>query len=123
MSVRQRRKVLLVDDNRADVSLIEESFRALHIHDALEIAFDGEQALELLSAQQSSNDLPDIILLDINMPKVDGFQVLSAVRSDAATQTIPVVMLTSSRDHREVDRAYAMGANSFLCKPMDNFFE
>ena len=117
-----RLKILLVDDNRPDVRLFQESFRALRIPHELQVAYGGEDALNLLSASQSG-DLPDIILLDLNMPRIDGFEVLSAIRQNPNLHTIPVIILSSSRDERDVNRAYDLGANCYLNKPMEEFVD
>jgi CheY-like chemotaxis protein len=113
-------KILLVEDNEADVWLFKEAFRALNIDHELEIAPDGAEAIVRLEPGAFTR-LPDVILLDINMPKVDGFQVLSFVRSHPQLCVIPVIILSSSRDERDVRRAHELGANSYLCKTTDDF--
>jgi CheY-like chemotaxis protein len=114
---RRRMKILLVEDNETDVWLFQEAFQALHIPHELEVVSDGERALDRLRAGLP----PDVILLDINMPKIDGFEVLSAIRGNAKLCLIPVVMLSSSRDQRDVRRAHELGANSYLCKSTPDF--
>ncbi|HUA83540.1 MAG TPA: response regulator [Bryobacteraceae bacterium] len=110
-------KILLVEDNEVDVWLFQEAFRALGIRHDLEIARDGELALHRLRDGQP----PDLVLLDINMPKIDGFEVLSAIRGHPTLCLIPVIMLSSSRDQRDVRRAHELGANSYLCKATQDF--
>ncbi|HLH38390.1 MAG TPA: response regulator [Bryobacteraceae bacterium] len=110
-------KILLVEDNETDIWLFQEAFQALSIAHDLEIARDGERAL----ARLRDNPKPDLILLDINMPKLDGFEVLTAIRDDPNLCVIPVIMLSSSRDQRDVRRAHALGANSYLCKATTDF--
>lgn len=110
-------KILLVEDNDMDIWLFQEAFHALGVAHELEVARDGEQALTRIRA----GDPPDVILLDINMPRVDGFQVLSAIRRDSKYSLIPVIMLSSSRDQRDVRRAHELGANSYLCKSTNDF--
>jgi len=118
-----RRKILLIDDSEAHRRLMHEALRALHIPAAMEFAEDGEQALTLLAAAAATGQLPHLIMLDVNMPKLGGLDVLRAIRTDAALRTIPVIILSSSRDEAEVDAAYALGANAYVSKPVDNFFD
>lgn len=116
----RRLKILLVEDNEADVWLIKEAFRSLHPGHQLDVAEDGELAIARLESC-ALRDLPDLILLDINMPKVNGFEVLNFVRNEARLCVIPVIILSSSRDERDVLRAHQLGANSYLCKTIDDF--
>jgi CheY-like chemotaxis protein len=116
----RRLKILLVEDNAADAWLIQEAFTALEIQHDLEVVEDGAQAIERLSEDEGQSR-PDLILLDLNMPKADGFQVLSFVRATARLCVIPVIILSSSRDERDVRRAHELGANSYLCKTTDDF--
>lgn len=115
----RRVQILLVDDNDADVWLFREALDSLRIRHDLRVARDGEEALALL--KQPAAALPEIILLDISMPKVDGFAVLTSVRADPRLRAIPVIMLSSSRDQRDVLRAHELGANSYLCKATNDF--
>lgn len=110
-------KILLVEDNETDAWLFQEAFRALSVAHELEIARDGEHALHLLRGGQP----PHLILSDIHMPKMDGFALLSAIRGDPALALIPVIMLSSSIDPRDVRRAHQLGANSYLCKATRDF--
>lgn len=119
---RRRLKILLVEDNQADVWLFKEAFTALQIEHDLEIAEDGAQAIDLLENCVTLNR-PDVILLDLNMPKVDGFQVLSFVRASPRLCSIPVIVLSTSRDQRDVRRAHELGANSYICKSVDDFVD
>ncbi len=116
----RRLKILLVEDNEADVWLFKEAFLALEIEHDLEIAEDGAQAIERLEEVETFGS-PDLILVDLNMPKVDGFQVLSFIRSTPRLCFIPVIILSSSRDERDVRRAHELGANSYVCKSTDDF--
>lgn len=110
-------KILLAEDNETDIWLFQAAFQALGIHHDLEVARDGERALVRLREGRP----PDLILLDINMPKLDGFEVLSAIREHPKLRLIPVIMLSSSRDQRDVRRAHELGANSYLCKATQDF--
>jgi CheY-like chemotaxis protein len=113
----RRMKILLVEDNETDIWLFQEAFQALSSPHELEVSRDGERALHRLR----TGPPPDVILLDINMPKLDGFEVLSAVREHPKLCLIPVIMLSSSRDQRDVRRAHELGANSYLCKSTQDF--
>jgi CheY-like chemotaxis protein len=117
---RRRLKILLVEDNAADVWLFKEAFAALEIQHDLEVVEDGEQAIGRLE-QDETEESPDLILLDLNLPKVDGFKVLSFVRQTPRLCVIPVIVLSSSRDQRDIRRAHELGANSYLCKTTDDF--
>jgi two-component system, chemotaxis family, response regulator Rcp1 len=119
---RRRLKILLVEDSQADVWLFQEAFTALQIEHDLEIAPDGAQAIDQLKDGETLTP-PDLILVDLNMPKVDGFQVLSFVRASPRLCVIPVIVLSSSRDPRDVRRAHELGANSYICKSTDDFVD
>ncbi len=116
--------VLLVDDNQADVKLTLKAFRALSNERQVSVVRDGEEALELLfstgrySGQPRASSLR-LILLDLKLPKVNGFEVLKIVKADPKTQSIPVVMLTSSNQAQDVHECYRLGANSYIQKPVD----
>lgn len=116
--------VLLVDDNQADVKLTLKAFRILSSERQVIVVRDGEEALELLfstgrySAEPGASRLK-LILLDLKLPKVNGFEVLKAVKADPKTQSIPVVMLTSSNQAQDVRECYRLGANSYIQKPVD----
>jgi chemotaxis family two-component system response regulator Rcp1 len=116
-------KILLIDDSDADIYLFEEAFRALQTMHEIEIARDGEEALQHLQAAAANGLLPALILLDLNLPKMDGFQVLGAIRSDSKLRVIPVIIISSSSDKRQVYRAYEMGANAYMVKPLDDFVD
>ena len=113
-----RLRVLLVEDNPGDVDLVEEALRGLPCE--LSVARDGVVALEVLRGVQASGArTPELILLDLNLPRVDGREVLAAVKGDPALQHIPVVVLSSSRAERDLLDTYRMHANCFVTKPVD----
>ena len=118
-TVLANRKILLVDDNQADGWLLREAFQILNVPHELQIVDDGEQALKFLS----ENMPPALILLDINMPKVNGFEVLKAIRADAKLRALPVIIFTSSRHRGDVEKAYHLGANAYVTKPAINFID
>ena len=109
--LQKRMKILLVDDSDADVYLFQEAFRRLQNVHELAVARDGEQALQHLHAAAGHEYLRTLILLDLNLPKMDGFEVLRTIRADPKLCAIPVVVFSSSSDRSQVYRAYEMGAN------------
>lgn len=114
--------ILLVEDNPSDVDLTIRAFEKAHIFNELVVAEDGQQALDLLmgECQHKENwELPALVLLDINLPKVDGFEVLRAIRQNKATHNQLVVILTSSTEERDMKQAYDLGVNSYIRKPVD----
>ena len=115
--------ILLIEDNDADVYLFQEAFRGLQTIHELEVVRDGEQALQHLHAAAGLEHLPAMLLLDLNLPKMDGFEVLRAIRADSKLRAIPVVVFSSSSDRRQVYRAYEMGANAYIVKPMNDFVD
>lgn len=115
--------ILLVEDNPLEVELTLRPLRELSQRSLIEVARDGEEALDFLFArgdfrQRSSAPLPRLILLDLKLPKVDGLDVLRAIRANSRTAVAPVVVLTSSDDPRELAQCYQLGANSCVQKPV-----
>lgn len=113
-------EILLVDDNDDDVVLVEESFKDSKFVNLMRVVRDGAQALAYLRREGPHKNaaLPGLVLLDINMPGLNGFEVLSAMKADPALRTIPVVMLTTSTRDEDVVRSYDGGACSFVSKPV-----
>jgi two-component system, response regulator len=116
--------ILLVDDSQEDVDLTLHALRTENLANRVFIARDGEEALEFLfctgpHVQRSFYYPPKLVLLDLKLPKVDGMQVLKRVKDDPRTKIIPVVLMTSSREERDLVRGYNLGANSYLQKPVD----
>jgi CheY-like chemotaxis protein len=116
--------ILLVEDNRDDVDLTLRGLRQGHIGNEVIVARDGVEALDYLMCRGEWEDrdpevLPAVILLDIQLPRVNGLEVLEEIRANERTQRIPVVMLTSSREDRDLIESYDLGANSFVRKPVD----
>ena len=118
------RDILLVEDNPDDVELTRIAFEQANIPNRLVVARDGAEALDYLHARGSHAgrdpaQLPALVLLDLNLPKIDGREVLQAIRSDPATQALPVVVLSTSREPADVQSTYALHANSYIQKPLD----
>lgn len=120
-SSRRPIELLLIEDNPADVRLIREALKDATVPYRLTIAYDGEQALNLLCRSYGVVNAcrPDFVLLDLNLPKVDGLEVLKAIKRDPRLRRTPVVVLTSSSAQSDVDQAYDLGANAYLRKPQD----
>jgi DNA-binding response OmpR family regulator len=119
-----RKIILLVEDNPDDEILTIQALRDSKIINEIVVARDGEEALEYLFgtgkyAQRDLREMPHIILLDIKLPKVDGLEVLQQIRANKLTQHLPVVMLTSSKDEKDLIRGNELGANSYIVKPVD----
>jgi two-component system, response regulator len=116
--------ILLVDDSQEDVDLTLHALRAENLANRVFVARDGEEALEFLfcsgsHTKRSFDNPPKLVLLDLKLPKVDGMQVLKQIKDDPRTRTIPVVLMTSSREERDMVSGYNLGANSYLQKPVD----
>jgi len=113
--------VLLVEDNEGDVRLIKEAFNESKIDKSFSVAKDGEDALNYLyrRGQYSECIRPDIILLDINLPRKNGFEVLEQIKKDPELRRIPVIMLSSSSSEDHIAKSYDLNANCYLTKPVD----
>jgi two-component system response regulator len=117
-------EILLVEDNLADAELTLRALRSAKLSSRIHVAHDGEEALDFLFcrgtyAGGSREEPPRLVLLDLKLPKVDGVGVLRQIKSDSRTRTIPVVILTSSREDRDVANSYQLGVNSYVQKPVD----
>jgi CheY-like chemotaxis protein len=111
--------ILLVEDNPDDVLLTRRAFAKNHIQNEIVVANDGEDALRRLFPEDGAAPLrPALILLDIKLPKVDGLEVLRRIRGHDSTATLPVVVLTTSNEERDIVESYRLGANSFVRKPV-----
>jgi CheY-like chemotaxis protein len=108
--------ILLVEDNPDDVELTRDALREHHVANPLVVASDGAEALEFLA---TADPLPRVVLLDLKLPKVDGLEVLRQMRENPRTRSLPVVVLTTSREDRDLLRSYELGANSYVRKPVD----
>lgn len=110
--------ILLVEDNPDDALLTVRAFTKNRIKNPVVVATDGEQALRRLLPEAGEPLRPALVLLDINLPKIDGLEVLRRIRADARTHNLPVVVLTTSNEERDIVTSYELGANSFVRKPV-----
>lgn len=120
--MKRNRTILLVEDNPDDVTLALRAFHKSPVKSRIVVARDGVEALSYLlgDAQRPiAPELPAVVLLDLKLPKINGFEVLKRLRREKRTARLPVVVLTSSREDRDLDKVYRLGANSFICKPVN----
>lgn len=110
--------ILIVEDNPADVRLLREALSHCNAPYRLRVAEDGAGAVELLQ-RCTSRDCPDLVILDLSLPRIGGYEVLAAIRSNETTATVPVIVLSASQDRAEVERAYDAYANCFIAKPSE----
>ena len=118
------RAILLVEDNADDEKLTLRAFKKQGLRNPVVVARDGAEALDYMfgtgaHAGRNVSEQPALILLDLNIPKLDGLQVLKRIRADGRTRQVPVVVLTSSVEEQELAASYALGANSYIKKPID----
>jgi two-component system response regulator len=116
--------ILLVEDNADDAALTLRAFKRSHLMNPITVARDGVEALDFLFARGAHSDragspLPTLVILDLKLPKLDGLSVLKALRADALTRFLPVVILTSSKEEQDLVAGYTLGANSYVRKPVD----
>jgi CheY-like chemotaxis protein len=113
--------ILLVEDHKADIALTRRAFRNGHVKVQLSVAFDGVEAMQFLTQQGRFADAtrPDLILLDLNMPRMNGREVLKFVKNEPSLQNIPVIVLTTSNDDKDVVESYDLRANAYIVKPVD----
>lgn len=114
-------EILLVEDNPGDVELIANALRVGKISNRINVAEDGESALAFLRRQgnYAGAPCPDVVLLDLNLPRKDGREVLAEIKSDPALKQIPVIILTTSQSDEDIIRAYNLAANCYITKPVD----
>lgn len=110
------RPILLVEDNPDDERLIIRALRRGRVANSIQVARDGEEALEAIFSVEV---LPSVVLLDIKLPKIDGLEVLQRIRANDRTRLLPIVVLTSSNEQRDIIESYSLGANSYVQKPVD----
>ena len=117
------KRILLIEDNPDDIKLTLRAFNKTHMLNEIVTLHDGAQAIEYLfgpdPGKRNDEQLPAIILLDLKLPKIDGLEVLRRLRADPLTRRLPVVILTSSKEERDIAAGYDLGANSYVRKPVD----
>jgi len=116
--------ILLVEDNKDDELLMKRALHRNRIMNEVMVVHDGVEAVDFLFATgphtgRATTDLPQVVLLDLKLPRMDGLEVLSRIRADERTRLLPVVVLTSSKEEEDVVRSYRLGANSYVRKPVD----
>jgi CheY-like chemotaxis protein len=120
---RQAIKILLVEDDDGHARLIERNLRKVSLANPIDRVADGQEAMDYLHnagrfADRDRYALPQLVLLDINLPQIDGIEVLQRIKNDARLQPLPVIMLTSTDNQSEIDRCYQAGASSYVAKPI-----
>ena len=117
--MQNQQPILLVEDNPVDLDLTLRAFKRRRLTNTIDLARDGEEALAWFDRWAAGAPLPVVILLDNNMPRVGGLEVLRQLKAHPRFRSIPVVMLTTSADNGDVQQAYQLGANSYIVKPVD----
>lgn len=114
-------RILLVEDNEGDIVLTMEALKEARVHNNIDVVRDGEEALSFLRKEGKYKEalLPDIIFLDINLPKIDGTEILSIIKNDEVLKIIPVIMLTTSDAEQDIMKSYYNHANCYITKPVD----
>jgi two-component system response regulator len=117
-------EILLVEDNVDDLDMALRSLREANLANRIQVVRDGVEALEFIFCQgahvkRKIEDRPKVVMLDLKLPKIDGMEVLKRIKSDLRTKSIPVVMLTSSKEQKDVVESYNLGVNSFIVKPVN----
>ena len=117
----QEIRILLVEDNEGDVILTLKALKKAHVHNEIDVVRDGEEALQFLHKQGKYQDAetPGLVLLDINLPKIDGVEVLAEIKNHEHLRVIPVVMLTTSDSEKDIMQSYYHYANCFITKPVN----
>ena len=118
--------ILLIEDNPDDIKLTQRAFDKSKIEEkiSIKVAHNGDEALDFIFGKgkyiyRNTRTMPALILLDLNLPMINGFQVLERIRADKRTKMIPVIILTSSKEEQDIKKAYTLGANSYIRKPVD----
>ncbi len=124
MERKKERTILLVEDNPDDIELTLRALKQYNVKNEIPVARDGAEALDYLFAtgtysNRDTTTMPAVVILDLKLPKVDGLEVLQRMRGDKRTKLVPVVILTSSKEERDMVNGYKFGANSYVRKPVD----
>ena len=124
MTIEQPVEILLVEDNPDDVDLALNALERYHIANRIHVVRDGAEALDYMFArgvyaERDVNHTPRVVLLDLKLPLIDGLEVLRQVKADPRTQPVPIVVMTASREERDIVESYRLGVNSYIAKPVD----
>jgi CheY-like chemotaxis protein len=124
MNQSNQTEILLVEDSQDDLDMALRALKKANLANHIEVARDGAEALDFIfcegaHAARKIENIPKLILLDLKLPKIDGMEVLRRIKGDPRTKMIPVVMLTSSKEQKDVIESYGLGSNSFIVKPVD----
>jgi two-component system response regulator len=124
MKINEPVDILLVEDNPSDVELTLRALKKNHIANTVRVIPDGAEALDYIFAEgknigRNRVDVPKVILLDLKLPKIGGLEILRRIKGDDRTKTIPVVVLTSSKEEKDIVESYRLGVNSYIVKPVD----
>ncbi|SCX50100.1 response regulator [Nitrosospira sp. Nsp1] len=111
--------ILLIEDNPMDVDLTRRAFIRHNLANPLEVMRDGQEAIDFVAGWRAGDPVPSVILLDLKLPKISGLEVLSVIRAHPHIGTVPIVVLTSSAEDDDIRKAYLLGANSYIVKPVD----
>ena len=111
--------ILLIEDNPMDVDLTRRAFIRHNLANPLDVMRDGQEAIDFVAGWRAGDPVPSVILLDLKLPKISGLEVLRAIRSHPDIGTVPIVVLTSSAEDDDIRKAYLLGANSYIVKPVD----
>ena len=116
-----KQNILMVEDNSSDIRLVEEALKGIRLKKNLYIVHDGVEAIQFLNQESKYEDVPrpDLILLDLGLPRKDGWEVLKEIKNDEKLKTIPVIIVTVSNDPEIINNAYRLQANSVFIKPLD----
>ena len=116
-------EILLVEDSESDLKLALRALKKANVSNRIEVARDGEEALDFMLGRGAHagrpNESPRLVLLDLKLPKVDGLEVLRTLKADPRTRRVPIVILTSSKEQRDLVESYQLGVNSYIVKPVD----
>lgn len=118
-NIRINQPLLLVEDNPMDLELTLHALKSRKLNNPIEVARDGEEALAYIGRWENGSPVPVVILLDLKLPKISGLEVLEFIKIHPTFKTIPVVVLTTSSETSDIERAYKLGANSYIIKPVD----
>lgn len=115
----ETRPILMIEDNAMDVDLTRRAFKRSKLGNPLKVLWDGEEAVDYVDSRQEGDQLPVVVLLDLKLPKVHGLDVLRHMKAHPRFKKVPVVILTTSREDRDIETAYEIGVSSYIVKPVD----